>query len=400
MIPQICIADYSYLLPDERIAKRPLPRRDDSKLLVFNRSGISEAVFSRLPELLPRGTLLVFNNTKVIRARIMFRRSTGAAVEIFCIEPCNPGDYAQSLAAREECTWTCVVGNLKRWKEDDLHLPFVHNGSACTLSASKLSVRNGEVVVRFTWSVADLTFAEVLESAGVLPIPPYLRRPTEDADYERYQTVYSKHEGSVAAPTAGLHFTPDLLRDLRCKGIDTAEVTLHVGAGTFKPVKANAIQEHEMHTERFEVSRETLAKLRQAHGNVVAVGTTTVRCLESLFWIGLNLLEDDVLQSYVGQWRPYEVKPRIAAPEAIGKIISYLDGNGLSHISAGTQILIAPPYRFRVASGMVTNFHQPQSTLLLLVAAMTGERWRDIYRYALEHDFRFLSYGDSSLILP
>ncbi|MDR1022225.1 MAG: S-adenosylmethionine:tRNA ribosyltransferase-isomerase [Prevotellaceae bacterium] len=399
MIPQIRIADYSYHLPDERIAKYPLPQRDASKLLVFDRNGISEAVFSRLPELLPEGTLLVFNNTKVIRARIMFRRSTGAAIEVFCLEPCKPSSYAQSLAAKKECSWICTVGNLKRWKEEDLCLSFTHNGATCTLSASKLSVRDGEATVQFSWSAAELTFAEVLEAAGVLPIPPYLHRPTENADYERYQTVYSKYEGSVAAPTAGLHFTPDLLSNLKGKGIDTAEVTLHVGAGTFKPVKASAVQEHEMHAERFEVSLETLMKLQQSHKKVVAVGTTSVRCLESLFWIGLNLLENNALQPNIEQWIPYENKSNFDISNVVDKIINYLKTNELSHISASTQILIAPPYRFRAVRGMVTNFHQPQSTLLLLVAAMTGNRWQDIYRYALEHDFRFLSYGDSSLIL-
>jgi S-adenosylmethionine:tRNA ribosyltransferase-isomerase len=399
MIPQIHIADYCYHLPDERIAKYPLPQRDASKLLVFDHNGISEAAFSRLPELLPKGTLLVFNNTKVIRARIMFRRSTGAAIEIFCLEPCSPSSYAQSLAAKRECSWICTVGNLKRWKEEDLHLPFTHNGSTYTLSAGKLSVKNGEVVVRFSWSAAELTFAEALEAVGVLPIPPYLHRPTENTDYERYQTVYSKHEGSVAAPTAGLHFTPSLLNDLKSKGIDTAEVTLHVGAGTFKPVKASVIQEHEMHAEHFEVSLETLMKLRQSYGKVVAVGTTSVRCLESLFWIGLNLKETNVQQFNVGQWAPYENKSNFDISNVVDRIISYLEINKLTHISASTQILIAPPYHFRAVRGMVTNFHQPQSTLLLLVAAMTGGCWRDIYRYALEHDFRFLSYGDSSLIL-
>ncbi|MDR0687209.1 MAG: S-adenosylmethionine:tRNA ribosyltransferase-isomerase, partial [Prevotellaceae bacterium] len=278
---QIYISDYSYNLPNERIAKYPLPQRDASKLLVFDRNGISEAAFSRLPELLPEGTLLVFNNTKVIRARIMFRCSTGAAVEVFCLEPVEPASYAQSLAATKECCWACAVGSLRRWKEGEiLRLPFAHGGSRCTLSACRQSVRNGVATVQLAWDKPDLTFAEVLEAAGILPIPPYLHRPTESADYERYQTIYSKREGSVAAPTAGLHFTQNVLNNLKIKGIDTSEVTLHVGAGTFKPVKSSTIQEHEMHAERFEVSLETLMKLRQSHGKVVAVGTTSVRCLE------------------------------------------------------------------------------------------------------------------------
>ncbi|MDR3366811.1 MAG: S-adenosylmethionine:tRNA ribosyltransferase-isomerase [Prevotellaceae bacterium] len=399
MIPQIHIADYSYALPDERIAKYPLPQRDASKLLVFRDSSISETVFARLPDLLPQGTLLVFNNTKVIRARIIFRRSTGAAVEVFCLEPCHPNSYMLSLAARVECSWVCAVGNLKRWKEESLLLPFMHNGNTYTLSAKKLSVMNGEAVVKFSWDNPELTFAEVLEISGVLPIPPYLHRPTENADYERYQTIYSKYKGSVAAPTAGLHFTPSVLNELKSKGINTAEVTLHVGAGTFKPVKASTIENHEMHAEHFEVSLEALMQLRQHLGKIVAVGTTSARCLESIYFIGLNLLDKNILQSNIGQWMPYENSGKIKSSTIVDKLINYLKNNGLSSISASTQILIAPPYRFRIIRGMVTNFHQPQSTLLLLVAAMTGDRWREIYRYALEHDFRFLSYGDSSLIL-
>ncbi|MDR0688097.1 MAG: S-adenosylmethionine:tRNA ribosyltransferase-isomerase [Prevotellaceae bacterium] len=399
MISQIHMAGYGYDLPDDRIAKYPLPQRDASKLLVFDHSGISEAVFFRLPELLPKGTLLVFNNSKVIRARIIFKRSTGATIEVFCLDPCMPNSYMLSLAAKNECSWVCAVGNLKRWREESLFLSFTHSGSCYTLSAKKVSEANGEVVVRFSWDNPKLTFAEVLEISGVLPIPPYLHRSTEDADYERYQTVYSKYEGSVAAPTAGLHFTQNVLNRLENRGIETSEITLHVGAGTFKPVKSNTIQEHEMHAEHFDVSLETLIKLRQSLGKIVAVGTTSVRCLESIFWIGLNLLRNNSIVSNVGQWIPYEDKVYLDAAEVVDNLVNYLISNNLCGISASTQILIAPPYRFRMVKGMVTNFHQPQSTLLLLVAAMTGNRWRDIYRYALEHNFRFLSYGDSSLIL-
>jgi S-adenosylmethionine:tRNA ribosyltransferase-isomerase len=398
MIPQIYIADYSYALPDERIAKYPLPCRDASKLLVFERNAISEATFARLPDLLPTGTLLVFNNTKVIRARIMFRRSAGATVEVFCLEPCMPGDYMLSLAAKMECSWVCTVGNLKRWKEDCLLLPFMHSGKCYTLSAQKVCVTNGEVIVRFSWDNPELTFAEILEISGVLPIPPYLHRPTENADYERYQTIYAAHEGSVAAPTAGLHFTPSVLNNLKNRGVSKGEVTLHVGAGTFRPVKASAIQDHEMHAEHFEVSLEALMQLRQRLGKVVAVGTTSLRCLESIYFIGLNLFTTKVLHTSVGQWAPYETSDEVPLSTIIENLINHLKDNGLTSISASTQILIAPPYRFRMVQGLLTNFHQPQSTLLLLVAAMVGDRWRDIYRYALEHDFRFLSYGDSSLI--
>jgi S-adenosylmethionine:tRNA ribosyltransferase-isomerase len=398
MIPQINIADYAYALPDERIAKYPLPQRDASRLLVFERSAISEATFARLPALLPEGALLVFNNTRVIRARIAFRRSTGAAVEVFCLAPHTPGSYLLALAAKAECSWVCTVGNLKRWKEERLLLPFAHLGRSYTLSAKKVCVANGEVVVQFSWDNPALTFGEVLEISGVLPIPPYLHRQTESADYERYQTIYSKREGSVAAPTAGLHFTPSVLNELKSRGVSTGEVTLHVGAGTFKPVKTSTIQEHEMHAEHFEVSLEALLQLRQHLGKVVAVGTTSVRCLESIYFIGLNLLIKNVLHTHVGQWTPYENSDKIDLSTIVENLINHLRSNGLSSISASTQILIAPPYRFRMVQGMITNFHQPQSTLLLLVAAMAGDRWRDIYRYALEHGFRFLSYGDSSLI--
>jgi S-adenosylmethionine:tRNA ribosyltransferase-isomerase len=398
MIPNIHIVDYRYDLPDERIAKYPLPQREGSKLLVCDRRGISEAVFARLPDLLPAKSLLVFNNTKVIRARMLFRRSTGAEVEIFCLEPYEPGDYQLSFAAKAECTWVCTVGNLKRWKEEALAQPFCYGGHEYTLVATKLHVDNGAVRVRFSWSNPTLAFADVLEVCGVLPIPPYLHRKTERVDYERYQTVYSKREGSVAAPTAGLHFTPDVLGRLPERGIDTAEVTLHVGAGTFKPVKADTIGGHEMHTECFEVGREALEKLLQSPENVIAVGTTSVRCIESIYWMGAHLLQCGTFSSHVGQWAPYEGEQPLPAHAAIERILGYMTANGLPSISASTQILIAPPYRFRVVQGMVTNFHQPQSTLLLLVAAMVGERWREVYRYALEHGFRFLSYGDSSLL--
>jgi S-adenosylmethionine:tRNA ribosyltransferase-isomerase len=399
MIPHLHIADYSYDLPDERIAKYPLAQRDASKLLVYKKGEISESVFTELPNLLPKGALLVFNNTKVIPARLIFKRSTGAEIEIFCLEPYEPKDYQLSLSAKDECCWTCIVGNLKRWKEERLQHFFTFKNTIYSLFVNKLKRINDEVVVKFSWSCPKLSFAEVIEICGALPIPPYLNRSTEQSDYERYQTIYSKYRGSVAAPTAGLHFSSSVLSRLKNRHVRTAEVTLHVGAGTFKPVKTNTIGEHEMHTEHFTVSLETLEQLLMNVGKIVAVGTTSVRTLESIYWLGYNLLKNSTLESAVSQWIPYQNSDDVPVSTALEKLISYLKNNNLKQISAGTQILIAPPYQFKLVQGMLTNFHQPQSTLLLLVSAMVGNRWRDIYSYALEHDFRFLSYGDSSLIM-
>ncbi len=399
MIPHIHIADYSYTLPDERIAKYPLPQRDASKLLVYRKGEIFESKFTDLPELLPKGCLLVFNNTKVIPARLIFKRATGAEIEVFCLEPHEPTDYQISLTAKGECSWRCIVGNLKRWKEDTLQLPFTFQEKQYSLFANKLHDNNGEATVKFSWNCSELTFAEVIDICGALPIPPYLHRETEQSDYERYQTIYSKYQGSVAAPTAGLHFTPTVLGELKNKNIDVAEVTLHVGAGTFKPVKSDTINEHEMHTEHFTVSIKTLEKLLTNHNNIVAVGTTSARTLESIYWIGCNLLKSNILNTHTNQWTPYQNSDEIMFSTAVENIIKHLNNNNLKQLSADTQILIAPPYKFKTIKGIVTNFHQPQSTLLLLVSAMVGDRWKDIYSYALEHDFRFLSYGDSSLIM-
>ncbi len=399
MIPQLHIADYAYDLPEERIAKYPLAQRDASKLLVYKKGEISESVFTELPNLLPEGTLLVFNNTKVIPARLIFRRSTGAAIEIFCLEPYEPKDYQLSLGAKVECCWTCIVGNLKRWKEERLQHFFTFQGREYSLFANKLQVERGEVIVKFSWDCPELSFAEVIEICGALPIPPYLNRNTEQSDYERYQTVYSKYRGSVAAPTAGLHFSSRVLSALSDRHIKTAEVTLHVGAGTFKPVKTNTISEHEMHTEHFTVRLETLELLLRNVEKIVAVGTTSVRTLESIYYIGYNLLKNKELKTEMSQWIPYQKSDNVSVSTAVENLVNYMKKNSLKQISAGTQILLAPPYQFKVVKGMVTNFHQPQSTLLLLVSAMVGERWRDIYEYALRHDFRFLSYGDSSLIM-
>ena len=403
---QIQINEYTYALPDERIAKYPLAERDASKLLIYRGGQIRETLFRSLPDCLPDGALLVFNNTRVIRARLLFRKDTGAMIEIFCLEPALPSDYEQSFAQTDHCTWHCLVGNSKRWKSGQLHTTVTVGSEPVTLSAERISVA-GEAgdLVDFHWDNPCCTFSDVLEAVGVLPIPPYLHRETEAQDLQTYQTVYSKVKGSVAAPTAGLHFTPAVLAELDARGIEREEVTLHVGAGTFRPVKSDTIGGHAMHTEHFAVTRRTVDRLLAKPEHVIAVGTTSVRTLESLYYIGCALARGGADESAdeaftVGQWVPYDADaPTLTAEEALRAILSYLDRRGMDRLWAATQIIIAPGYQFKIVRGMVTNFHQPQSTLLLLVSAFVGGDWRTIYDYALAHDFRFLSYGDSSLLL-
>ena len=403
---QIQINEYTYALPDERIAKYPLAERDASKLLIYRGGQIRETLFRSLPDCLPDGALLVFNNTRVIRARLLFRKDTGAMIEIFCLEPALPSDYEQSFAQTDHCTWHCLVGNSKRWKSGQLHTTVTVGSEPVTLSAERISVA-GEAgdLVDFHWDNPCCTFSDVLEAVGVLPIPPYLHRETEAQDLQTYQTVYSKVKGSVAAPTAGLHFTPAVLAELDARGIEREEVTLHVGAGTFRPVKSDTIGGHAMHTEHFAVTRRTVDRLLAKPEHVIAVGTTSVRTLESLYYIGCALARGGADESAdeaftVGQWEPYDADaPTLTAEEALRAILCYLDRRGMDRLWAATQIIIAPGYQFKIVRGMVTNFHQPQSTLLLLVSAFVGGDWRTIYDYALAHDFRFLSYGDSSLLL-
>ena len=403
---QIQINEYTYALPDERIAKYPLAERDASKLLIYRGGQIRETLFRSLPDCLPDGALLVFNNTRVIRARLLFRKDTGAMIEIFCLEPALPSDYEQSFAQTDHCTWHCLVGNSKRWKSGQLHTTVTVGSEPVTLSAERISVA-GEAgdLVDFHWDNPCCTFSDVLEAVGVLPIPPYLHRETEAQDLQTYQTVYSKVKGSVAAPTAGLHFTPAVLAELDARGIEREEVTLHVGAGTFRPVKSDTIGGHAMHTEHFAVTRRTVDRLLAKPEHVIAVGTTSVRTLESLYYIGCALVRGGADESAdeaftVGQWEPYDADaPTLTAEEALRAILCYLDRRGMDRLWAATQIIIAPGYQFKIVRGMVTNFHQPQSTLLLLVSAFVGGDWRTIYDYALSHDFRFLSYGDSSLLL-
>lgn len=402
----IRISEFNYPLPDERIAKFPLPVRDQSKLLLYRHGEVTEDIFTSLPDYLPANSLMIFNNTKVIQARLHFHKETGALIEVFCLEPVQPNDYALNFQQTEHAAWLCMIGNLKKWKEGALKREITVKGKPLTLTAERGACHGTSHWVDFRWNNPEITFADILEVFGELPIPPYLNRETQESDKETYQTVYSKIKGSVAAPTAGLHFTPRVLDALREKGVALEELTLHVGAGTFKPVKSEEIEGHEMHTEYISVNRSTLEKLVAHEGKAIAVGTTSVRTLESLYHIGVTLLhnpnatEEDL---HVKQWQPYETALETAATpavDALQAIIAYLDRHHMETLHSSTQIIIAPGYEYRIVKAMVTNFHQPQSTLLLLVSAFLHGDWRKIYDYALAHNFRFLSYGDSSLLIP
>lgn len=400
---EIRIDDYNYPLPDERIAKFPLQKRDESKLLLYRDGKISESIFKHITDFLPEQSLMVFNNTKVIQARLLFNKETGARIEIFCLEPIEPHDYALVFQQTKRCNWTCLIGNLKKWKEGTLSKSFDINGQTVTLTADKKESHGDSHHIEFTWDNETFTFADILDAAGVLPIPPYLHRETEKSDLQTYQTVYSKVKGSVAAPTAGLHFTPEVLADIDAHGIGREEVTLHVGAGTFKPVKSDTIEGHEMHTEFISVRRSSIERIKNNLGHIIAVGTTSVRTLESLYYIGVLLSKKPEASSeelVVKQWMPYEESNNLLTTEqALQNILDYLDRHHSSALMTATQIIIAPGYEFKIVKGIVTNFHQPKSTLLLLISAFVKGNWKSIYDYALSHDFRFLSYGDSSLLL-
>lgn len=401
--PHIHIEAYDYPLPDERIAKFPLARRDASKLLCHKGGKIEEAVFGQLPDYLPENSLLVFNNTRVIPARLLFRKDTGAHIEIFCLEPAEPRDYALAFRQTERCSWVCMVGNLKKWKDGVLHKTVRAGGREVALSATKMESDGDTCRVMFAWNCPSCTFSGLLDAAGVLPIPPYLHRETQESDRQDYQTVYSRIKGSVAAPTAGLHFTQEVLSALDAKGFGREELTLHVGAGTFKPVKSDTLEGHEMHTEFISVPRRLIQRLLENPGRVIAVGTTSVRTLESLYYLGVKLAGQPGAASgelTVDQWMPYgEANNRLSPAEALQHLLDYLDRRQADRLTATTQILIVPGYTFKITGGIITNFHQPKSTLLLLISAFTGGGWRAIYDYALARDFRFLSYGDSSLLL-
>ncbi|MBO7118720.1 MAG: S-adenosylmethionine:tRNA ribosyltransferase-isomerase [Bacteroidaceae bacterium] len=456
---QIKIRDYDYALPEERIAKFPLAERDSSKLLVYEGGKVSETVFRDLPALLPKGALMVFNNTRVIQARLHFRKSKaspnpsegrekhqqnemtdsfslpleesgealGALIEVFLLEPANPVEYQENFVTRGCCSWYCLVGNLKKWKEGRLTRDFTIQDSNFKLTAERVGTHGTSQEIKFEWD-ANLTWAEVIDAVGELPIPPYLNRKTEESDKTTYQTVYSKIKGSVAAPTAGLHFTKRVLQDIDARGIEREEVTLHVGAGTFRPVKSEEIGGHDMHTEHIAVHRRTIERLLAHNGEAIAVGTTSVRTLESLYYMGvlaeneerrvkseeykspkspegnsdssLFSLHSSLPPLHVPQWMPYEYDGSLSTVDALTALLRYMDETGEEVLHASTQIIIAPGYKYHIVRRMITNFHQPQSTLLLLVSAFIGEGWHDVYDYALAHDFRFLSYGDSSLLIP
>ena len=393
------IDQFDYELPDERIAKFPLEERDHSNLLVWREGAIRHRNFYNLPEELPEGALLVFNNTKVFRARLIMHKPSGARLEVFCLEPHAPADYENAFSVKGECQWRCLVGGLKKWKEGALVIDFEMNGTPCRLEAYRGEQVDKSHVVTFRWDV-DATFGEIIEHLGRIPIPPYLNRESQEIDNTRYQTVYSRIEGSVAAPTAGLHFTPRLIEELHAKGITTEEVTLHVGAGTFLPVKESDATRHTMHTEHFVVSVATLRNLVANLGHVISVGTTSTRTIESLSALGWRVLQSGKAdeERVVGQWEIYDIPAEVGGAELLTALADWMEREGKATLSAATQIMITPHYRFRIISGLVTNFHQPKSTLLLLISAIVGEKWREIYGYAMENGFRFLSYGDSSLL--
>ncbi len=397
----ININDYNYELDDQRIAKFPLASRSDSKLLIYRNNIIEQSNFYSVGNFLPKGAMLVFNNTKVIRARLIMHKESGARIEVFCLEPHAPADYERAFAVQGECEWSCIVGNLKRWKQGEIFIEFDYQGAAHKVSAEIVERGTHEHIVRFRWSL-PISFGELLELLGRIPIPPYLNRESEEIDYSRYQTVYSKFEGSVAAPTAGLHFTQELIEQLKEQDVCFDEVTLHVGAGTFLPVKEGDATQHSMHTEHFEVTLSTLRNLASRYGFITAVGTTSVRTLESLAALAWRIEQcgEPQNEQVVGQWELYDIPADFTGERVLSTLIGYMELHKLESLKASTQIMITPlGYRFRIVKYIITNFHQPKSTLLLLVSAYVGEAWHEIYRYALDNDFRFLSYGDSSLLM-
>ena len=399
MVPDIRIEDYNYPLPDERIAKYPLKERDGSKLLIYKDGVPQESAFKNISEYIPEDSLMVFNDTKVVPARLHFQRESGAHIEIFCLEPVFPEEYVTMFAVTDRCRWKCIVGNVKRWKKDTLNLynPLDDNDIAAMSLKADLVERCGETsIVEFSWA-NGAPFSRVLEICGSIPIPPYLNRDTESIDLERYQTLYARFRGSVAAPTAGLHFTEPVLEAIRSKNVTTNTVCLHVGAGTFLPVKSDNVADHTMHREPFVVTLDFIERLRSRSGKVVAVGTTSVRTLESLYYVGVKCIESGA-PSDVQQWDPYTTDPKYSLEESLDALIAYLKANGKAELQIGTRIIIVPGYDFKVVDVLVTNFHQPQSTLLLLISAFVGGDWRNIYDFALSRDFRFLSYGDSSIL--
>lgn len=399
MEPEIKISDYIYNLPEERIAKYPLPNRDDSKILIFKDNSITDLKFSSLDGLLPDDSIMVINNTKVIPARLWFRKESGALIEVFCLEPVDPPEYNTSFAARNQSVWKCVTGNAKRWKGGDIYYDYGTNTSLSeiNLRATLIGKIDDKYIIRFRWD-GELSFSELIEQCGKVPIPPYLRRDSEKIDYQRYQTTYAEFRGSVAAPTAGLHFTENILARIKAKGVDIEELCLHVGAGTFIPVKTELISDHIMHSEPFVVRGTLIEKLlNRGERKIVSVGTTSLRCLESLYYLGVHCIENGE-PGITQQWEPYSGTCKYTTQQSLESLYGWMKRKGVSELHSRTGIIIVPSFVFRCADILITNFHQPGSTLLLLVAAFAGEKWRDIYRYALENEFRFLSYGDSSIL--
>ncbi len=395
----IDINDYDYNLPSHRIAQHPVDRRDMSKLLIYKADTISNDIFRNIDNYLPSDSLLVFNNTRVIRARILFHKDTGATIEILCLEPLSPIEYELSFSSKKPVEWKCIIGNLKKWKRGVLLTKFNFNGQEYVLTAERTHPEGEAWRVRFSWNCSEICFGEVIEATGHIPLPPYINREDDTEDITKYQTIYSSIKGSVAAPTAGLHFTKQVFEKLKKKGIRSVEVTLHIGAGTFRPVKSKTISGHEMHREHFFIAAETIELLLHNNGKIIAVGTTSVRTLESLYWLGVKLISNPEAELCLEQWEIYDMKKNVSVRESMEALLRLLKERSLYSINASTSIIIIPGYEFRMINGMVTNFHQPKSTLLLLISALTGEKWKDIYTYALENGFRFLSYGDSSLIL-
>ncbi|MBN1599784.1 MAG: S-adenosylmethionine:tRNA ribosyltransferase-isomerase [Bacteroidales bacterium] len=393
----IPLDEYQYILPEEKISKYPLEKRDSSKLLIYRNGHISDTIFSDIDKILPQDSSLCYNNTKVIHARLEFQKASGASIEIFCLSPVDPVEYQTAFTQTKSCTWMCMVGNLKKWKSEILQMKILINKRTHILYAEKIKIENDKVLIKFSWD-EECTFGELIESAGIIPIPPYLKRKSESIDKERYQTIYSKFRGSVAAPTAGLHFTENIIARLTAKGITLNEITLHVGAGTFQPIKATNALDHTMHTETVEISDDVIRHLTEQSKGVIATGTTTLRTLESLYWLAIKSIQKNKLVTEVGQWDYKNINPDLTLTEALHGLIDLLAKERIKFLDFKTSLMIVPGYQFRVVDILITNYHQPGSTLLLLVAAFVGDAWKDIYRYALSNNFRFLSYGDSSIL--
>ncbi len=402
-ISRIDIKDFNYDLPKERIAQFPMEKRDESKLVIYKEGNISESVFKNIHDFLPQDSLMIYNETKVVQARLLFRKETGAQIEVFCLEPVRPtSEIHQAFGQQSGIVWKCLVGNSKKWKSGRLEKRFDFDGKEALLTAERVEVKQSYSLIKFAWQPCRLTFSDILIHSGIIPLPPYMNRKAVEADKYRYQTLYAKSEGSVAAPTAGLHFTEDVFAALRKKNIRFEQVTLHVGAGTFKPVASDDIREHEMHSEQIYVEKRTIESVLKYHQkNIIVVGTTTTRTLESLYWFGVKLIVDKIQPESINinQWDPYkpEYNKDISVGDSLNAVLELMERRNADVITGETRLMIAPGYKYRIPGIMITNFHMPQSTLLLLVSAFIGDKWKEVYNYALEHNFRFLSYGDSCL---